>query len=514
MKTRILSVLFFFLLLVPFLSSGQAGISDSAGLAKIRNEAIINSQCMKLLTQLCDAWGPRLSWSQGFRAAADWVRGTLKDNGIDNITVETWLPKGRDWTVIDFHASMLEPYFLPLIAYPKPYTPRLQGTIRAHVELLELNPNTNLKDYKGSFKGKIVFLLPAQPIGLQTRPPVNRYADTTLTRMAAWQLPDSAAKAEEKAKETENEKQNVEYFTRIQEAITFCGREGALLVVEPGYKIYGTTQVWSAVSNEKLNSLFDYFTLASLANSEIVVPQVAVSVENYNSIVRTLKLNIPVTLEVTLDVREKQAREGFNVIAEIPGTDLKDEIVMMGAHLDSYSVAQGATDDATGVVACMEALRIIKKLGIQPRRTIRIGIWGGEEMDLLGSKAYVEKHFGKDSPEKCHAYFNMDFGVGRFRGIYAMENARAAEVFKKWMDWIGDPKFKTVTLQYTGNSDHVSFYDAHLPGFPFLQDQLDYYRIYHTNMDTWDRVPEADFRQDAFIMAAFAWFAANSNDSF
>ena len=513
MYIRNLILLFLFLSLAGY-GQRETGLPDSTGLAAIRNEALGNSKAMSLLTALCDGYGPRLTWSQGFRDAADWVKTTLKGFGIEQVTYETWEPKGRDWSLMDFRASMLEPYYLPLVAYPKPYTPRTQGTIRTQVELLEFNPNTNLDEYKGVFKGKIVFLLPAQNLPLSVRPPVQRYPDSTLAQMASYKLPDSLAGAEEKAKEAANEKQTLEYFTKIKEAIAFCAREGALLVAEPGYKAYGTTQVWAAVSNEKMNDYFDFFTAGSRPLADIAVPQITLSVENYNSIVRTLKQNKPVLLEVSIDIREKQAKEGFSIIAEIPGSDLKDEVVMLGAHLDSYPSSQGATDNASGVVACMEALRILKQLGLQPRRTIRIGIWGGEEMGLFGSRAYVAAHFGPDSPEKLQVYFNMDYGVGRFRGIYAMGNTRAAGIFDRWMGWIGDPKFRTVTLQSSGNSDHVSFDKAGLPGFQFIQYQLDYFRIYHTNMDTWDRVPETDFRQNIFLMTAFAWFAANREGGF
>jgi len=221
-----------------------------------------------------------------------------------------------------------------------------------------------------------------------------------------------------------------------------------------------------------------------------------------------LSKNIKVMIEANLEVEKNGAADGFNVIAEIPGTDLKDDIVIMGGHFDSYTSANGVVDNGTGVVACLEALRIIKSLGIQPRRTIRIALWGAEEEGLVGSKYHIDKHF-KNGNEKLCAYFNMDFGVGRFRGIYAEENIRAALVFKDWISVLNDEKFKTVCLSSVKNSDQESFYDAGLPGFAFIQDPLDYMRTYHTNMDYLDRVPQDDLNQNVYILSAFAWFAAN-----
>jgi Zn-dependent M28 family amino/carboxypeptidase len=205
--------------------------------------------------------------------------------------------------------------------------------------------------------------------------------------------------------------------------------------------------------------------------------------------------------------------KGFNVIAEIPGTDLKDEVVMVGAHLDSYTYAVGATDNAASVLNCLEVFRVIKSLGLQPRRTIRIGIWGAEEEGLFGSKHHIQKHFIKGN-EKLFTYFNMDFGAGRFRGIYTEENSGAADVFKEWMKLIGDSKFQTVCLMKVKNSDQESFSDAGLSGFAFIQDPLDYYKLYHTNMDFVERVMKDDIANNSFLMTAFAWFSANAEGNF
>lgn len=388
--------------------------------------------------------------------------------------------------------------------------------------MVQLEPKlyTNVKSdadfekYKGKLRGKIVCIADPVQTRLNTLPWVTRFSNDSLKSMSEFTIPDSLEKIKQKEEEKKNNEAYLQYFHFITQKVEFCMNEGAVMLIDPGFRVYGLNQIWANICAVPPHDVFDYLS-KNAGDPEIPesLPQISISTEQYNAIVGAIERGAKVEMEVNIEVEKDGVENGFSVIAEIPGTDLKDEIIILGAHLDSYSYANGAVDNGTGVIACMEALRVLKTLGLQPRRTIRIGLWGAEEEGLFGSKAHIEKHF-KSGKEKCYAYFNMDFGVGRFRGIFAQENQGAANLFKEWMKILNDPKFQTVCISAIKNSDHEAFHDAGLPGFQFIQDLLDYYRIFHTNMDFIERIPKDDFINDAFIMTAFAWLAANRDGDF
>lgn len=510
MKNKILLCL-----LLAFLTLAEARPApvDTAGLGVLKYEALNNQRAMGTLSYLCNVFGPRLMWSKGYNEAAAWIETQLKEWGIPEVYFENINKRGKSWTLKKSYAEMVEPYTVNLIVNPKCWSPGTEGLIRSEAVYFKASKPEEFEKYKGKLKGKIVLLSDAIPFRLALRPMVVRFNDDTLNVLSNVTVPSGEDKLKAKEEEEKNNKLYTEYFSFFSRKVAFCKEEGAALILDAGSRQYGTNIAWGNIAAVLPNDIFEF--LINYAGDPSIpesVPQMVVSVEQYNTLIDLLEKNKRVVIEADLQVEKNGVTDGFSVIAEIPGTDLKDEIVMLGGHLDSYTSANGVTDNGTGVVACMEALRNIRTLGLRPRRTIRIALWGAEEEGLIGSKHHIEKHFKNDKEKLC-AYFNMDFGVGRFRGIYAEENTGAAAVFKDWMAALNDPKFKTVCLSSVKNSDQEAFYDAGLPGFAFIQDPLDYFRIYHTNMDYIDRVPADDLNQNVYIMSAFAWLAANMNGS-
>jgi Zn-dependent M28 family amino/carboxypeptidase len=251
------------------------------------------------------------------------------------------------------------------------------------------------------------------------------------------------------------------------------------------------------------------------------LPQVTLAVEHYGRLVRAMEKNVPVKLE--LDIKnsfQDDNPQSFNVVAEIPGTDKAAEVVMLGGHFDSWHSATGATDNAAGSAIMMEAMRILKASGVRLRRTVRIGLWGGEEQGLLGSRAYVTDHFAnradmvlKPEHARFDAYFNVDNGTGAIRGVYLQGNEAVAPIFEEWMKPFHNLGMKTLTIRDTGGTDHQSFDAVGLPGFQFIQDPVEYStRTHHSNADSYERIQEADMRQNAVIVAAFVYQTANREE--
>jgi carboxypeptidase Q len=501
------------LLQFSFLQAQQTKV-DTLDISKIKNEALNNPKAMETLSYLCNVFGSRLMWSPQYKNAAEWIAAKLKEWNISKVYFEDIDKRGKSWTIKKCYANMVEPYTLPLISNPKCWSPGTNGIVKGEAIYMKADRIEDLEQYKGKLNGKIVFISAPAPARFATKPLVVRFTDDSLNVLSGASIPGPEEKKQEKEFEEQNNKSILEYLSIITKKVEMCKNEGAALIIDNGSRLYGTNIAWANISATPSKNIFD-FLIDQAGDPDIPesVPQIVIAAEQYNCIIDIIQKNKRVTLEADLEVDKGGVENGFSVIAEIPGTDLKDEIVMLGGHLDSYTSANGVVDNGTGVVASMEALRIIKSLGLQPRRTIRVALWGAEEEGLLGSKYHIKKHF-ESGKEKLCAYFNMDFGVGRFRGIYAEENKGAAELFKEWIKILNDPKFKTVCLSSVKNSDQEAFFDAGLPGFAFIQDPLDYGRTYHTNMDFIERVPKEDFVQNIFTMAAFAWMAANLEGDF
>ncbi len=486
------------LLVVPWLVRAEEPV-DLQAIARIKQEGFGNSKVMEIASFLTDVYGPRLTGSPNLKAASQWARDKFAEWELVNARLEPWGTFGRGWSVERFSIEMLEPQYMPIIAYPKAWTPGTNGPVTGQPMLLTLRSEEDFAKYTGKLRGAIVMLQPPRPAATRFEPDARRHNEEDLRRLA--QAPEPGVRSPMEAQREELRAQRA-----FQEKVTrFLREEGVAVVLEPSRGEHGTIFVTGGGSYR--------------ANAEPTVPSLVVAIEHYARIARLLEKNIPVKLEINIRTRfHEEDLQGYNVLAEIPGTDpkLKEEIVMLGAHLDSWHAGTGATDNAAGSAVVMEAVRILKAIGVQPRRTIRVALWTGEEQGLLGSRAYVEKYFGnprtmelKPDHEKISVYFNLDNGTGRIRGIYLQGNDAVRPIFEAWLRPFHDLGATTVTIRGTGGTDHLSFDAVGIPAFQFIQDPIDYStRTHHTNMDVYDRLLPGDLMQAAVIMASFVYHAA------
>jgi hypothetical protein len=493
---------------------------DTAAIRKIKEEGMNHSKVMSVLSMLTDVYGPRLTNSPNYKKAADYAKATLESYGLQNVQLDYWGDEfGRGWQLKKFSLQTTEPVSTPLISYPKAWTPGIKGAITSDAIYLDVKTEADLVKYKGKLKDKIVLFSNVVAVKPGFVPDATRYHDTTLLKMANAGFPESGGRGG---------------FNRNRDVLKlnylkwdFCMKEGALAVLEAssGFSLEdGTLAVSAATVPYPPEVPRDKRASAQSANAPKILPQVVVADEHYNRLIRQIQSGVNVKLELVLETEFTPAGQGFNVIGEIPGTDLKEEVVMIGAHLDSWHSGTGATDNGAGSAVMMETMRILKTLGTQPRRTIRIGLWGGEEQGLIGSRSYVKRILGerldktqpydsivlKPAAQKFSVYFNMDNGTGKYRGVYLQGNENVRPVFRSWLKPFEKMGASTLTLENTGGTDHLAFDAVGLPGFQFIQDPIEYdNRTHHTNMDVYDKAIEADLKQNAVMTAAFAWMAAN-----
>ena len=500
---------------------------DTAAIAKIRDEGLHRSKVMETLSYLTDVYGPRLTGSPEFKEAAEWAKKEFEKGGLTNVAIESW-NFGKGWTMKNFSAEMTEPRVLPLIAYPKAWSPSTKGTVRGYPVYMEVKNDSDLQKYKGKLKGAIVLISEPRELMAHFKPDAERLKEEDLLRMANADMPRGGRRFGGR---------DTALFRRFREAaalsrkrLEFCQQEGASIIVETSQGDFGTLFVQGATVVQPADVPIDKRVSVYDPKAPKILTQIVVASEHYNRIVRMIQKGSRVKLEFNLDAEFFDDQPGMNIVGEIPGSDLKDEVVMIGGHFDSWHGGTGATDDGTGSAVCMETMRILKVLDLKPRRTIRIGLWGGEEEGLLGSKAYVTAHFGekdtnagaafgeikkKPDYEKLYAYFNNDNGTGKVRGVYMQSNEATRPIFRAWLAPFADMDALTLTLENTGGTDHLSFDAIGLPGFQFIQDNIEYNtRTHHSNMDVYDRVQEEDVKQASVIMAAFAYSAAMREGKF
>ncbi len=492
---------------------------DTATIAKIKKEGLEHSQVMDIMTMLTDVHGPRLTNSPGYRKAAEFARGKLESCGLQNVSFDTWSEEfGRGWELKKFSLQSLGPVYFPLVAFPKAWTPGIKGTVQAEAVYLDAKTEADLEQYKGKLKGKIVLFSAPVAVKPGFKSDASRLNDSTLLAMSNAGLTEPF--------DPRRFQQNTQAQQFNFAKWDLCQKEGAIAILEasPAARLEdGTMLVGSITVPYPHSTPNDKRERAYSPNVPKVLPQVVVADEYYNRLVRQSLKGLPVKLELTLETEFTPASPAFNIIGEIPGTDLKDEVVMIGAHFDSWHAGTGATDNASGSAVMMEAMRILKTLGVSPRRTIRIGLWAGEEQGLIGSRSYVTRTFGvrldkrppydsitlKPAGEKFSVYFNMDNGTGKYRGVYMQGNEGVRPVFRAWLKPFEKMGASTLTLSNTGATDHVSFDNVGLPAFQFIQDPIEYgTRTHHTSMDVYDKVIEADLKHNAVMTAAFAWQAA------
>ncbi len=545
-RRRVAALLLAFSFLLPVFAQAQqptASPSSAAAtaqdpndpVARIKEEGMKRSQVMKTLQYLTDVIGPRLTASPGMMRANEWTRDQLKAWGLENAKLEAWGPFGRGWTLRRFSAQVVEPLAIPLIAYPKAWSPGTKGAITAEVIYLDVKDEAGLEKYRGRLKGAIVLISAPREIKASFEPLGERLSEKDLLKLA--DAPDPAGTPRRRYQLTPEQRAAAQLAAK---KLQFVMDEGAALVVDTSRGDGGTIFVQSAaVPQPYTENPFDSKRIQPWDKSSPgLPPQIVVSSEQYNRMVRMLGQNVPLKMTVDLQV-EYQDKDlmGYNTIAEIPGTDLKDEVVMIGAHMDSWHSGTGATDNAAGVAVAMEAVRILRALNLQPRRTIRVALWSGEEQGLLGSRAYVAQHFGtlgdgtqaaslaaltegrtlpvvpKPAYEKFQAYFNLDNGTGKIRGVYLQGNEAVRPIFRRWLAPFREMGASTLTIANTGGTDHQAFDAIGLPGFQFIQDEIEYdTRTHHSNQDVYDRIQAEDMMQAATIMAAFIYNAAMMNE--
>jgi len=468
---------------------------DIATLNRIRTEALEHSQIPWISHELTDVAGPRLTNSPGWHYAADWIVKTLKGWGLSKAAIEPWGEFGYGWSAEKTSLSMRTPYYSPLIAYAIPWSGSTHGPVSARTFLVESMDSAWIAAHLGDMKGKVL-LLQAQDTTDRPRfdADAQRYSDSALAAIGDMYMLSKASLAS-----------IIPYFEKMMSVQRMIQSSGALALLGSGGGRDGTVFVQSFIGYRK--------------KDQPELPSLEVAKEDFLRLERLTRDGLPVTVELQSDTKlYDQDLAGHNVVAEIPGTDptLKAQLVMLGGHLDSWTAATGATDNGAGCIVAMEAVRILKTIGIQPKRTIRIALWDGEEEGLLGSFHYVKSHFGdpqdmKLKPEAAlvSAYYNLDNGSGKIRGIFAQGNDQAADVFRQWLVPFKDLGASTVTLHNTGSTDHLGFDAIGIPGFQFIQDPLDYEtRTHHSNEDNYDHLVMEDLKQAAAIMAAFVYNTA------
>lgn len=500
----------FTLLLLQF-SSAQEKV-DSAMMAKIRDEGWNRSQAKEILSWIADVYGPRLTGSQEYNNAANWAKNKFSEMGMVNAHLESWGPFGKSWKLKEFSATLVGRQTQPLIAYPKAWSPGIKGEVTAEVIYFDADSLDQIDAYKGKLKGKYVLFSKPNKLNAYFTPPAARTSDSSLLVMANAEPPVPGRGGRGNFQLSQQQKQaaliNFKKWELLMKENPAAVLTSAAAQRNEGGSVFVMGATVPVHPDSPRVSIFS-------AKAPKVPTQIEVGAEHYNRLVRMVQKGEKVKLAVELDV-EMSAKDdsSYNVIAEIPGSDLKDEVVMIGGHLDSWHGGTGATDNGTGSTAVMEAMRILKTIGATPRRTIRAALWGGEEQGLLGSRGYVNRHFGvkdtlKPESEKFAAYFNNDNGTGKVRGIYLQGNEQLRPIFRAWLAPFKDLGATTVTPMNTGGTDHQSFDGVGLPGFQFIQDPIEYgTRTWHSTMDVWDRAQEDDMKQAAILMAAFAYNAA------
>jgi hypothetical protein len=484
---------------------------DFAMLGRIRDEGLSRSQVMDHISWLSDVYGPRLTGSPAIQQAGEWAMKTFNEWGLANVHQERWA-FGKGWSLVRFSAHLVEPQIQPLIAFPHEWSSSTKGPVTADIVRVRITNEADFATYRGKLAGKIVLTQPARRVRMLEGPIILRMDDKWTAEAETTPVPEPAAGGR-------GGRGDAAAFR--QKLADFYTAEGVVAVLDRGsdsdMAAGGSDLTWQQQHPDG-GTIFPAGSGPRDATAGKNPPEVTLAVEHYNRMIRVLDKGIPVKMELNVEAKfyDETAPNGFNTIAEIPGTDLASEVVMLGAHFDSHPYATGATDNATGSAAMMEAMRILRAVGAKPRRTIRIGLWGGEEQGLLGSRAYVRDHFAdvetmtlKPEHAKLAAYFNSDNGTGKVRGIWMQGNMAVRPIFEQWIAPLRDLGVTILGPRSVSQTDHVSFDNAGLPAFQFVVDRLEYNaRTHHSNMDTFDRVQRDDMVQQATVIAVFAYDAA------
>ena len=520
---RFLPFLILVLGLVAIPSEQSSEKIDAAAVARIRDEGLNRSQVMDHIWWLSDVYGPRLTGGPQIQQASDWTLKKFKEWGLANPHRETFA-FGKGWSLVRFHAHMIEPQVQPIIGFPGSWTPGTKGTITADVVRVQIENEADFEKYRGKLAGKIVLTQPAREVPMLEGLVVSRMGEKEIAEALTVPAPRGGgpggrANAPPQGRGGgggggQSLAARIQQFYRDEKVAALFNRGSDNVMASIGSDL--------SVRQQRTDggTIFPSGGGSRTTDPATVLPTVTLAVEHYNRMARLLEKNVPVKVELHIETKfhEETAPNGFNTIAEIPGTDpaLKDEVVLLGAHFDSLPAATGATDNATGSGAMMEAMRILKAIGVKPRRTIRIALWGAEEQGLLGARAYVREHYAdaatmelKPAHEKISVYFNSDNGTGRVRGIWLQSNEAVKPIFASWIEPLRDLGVVALGPRSVASTDHSAFDQVGIPAFQFMVDRLEYNsRTHHSNMDTFDRVQKDDMIQQATVIAVFAYHAA------
>ncbi len=497
-KTALLLLTF-----LPFILSAQSEKIDLGVMYLIKQEGLKNSKIEDLAFELTDLTGPRLTGSTGSARGNEWAKNKMEELGFQNIRIEEGrILKSGGWDNLKTYAAMTSPYYCSFACNPVAWTGSTNGVIKSEVVLLDVETEEDLEKYRGTLNGKIVLIPSETQYSVNFEPLASRLTDEQLMRLSMAPTPQA------------------ERQPPARDFISIMAQRALMIKISEFIKNEGVAAILNSagVFNVPRSNGANY-----KAGDPEPIAEINLPVEAHGRMERLLKHKIGVEMEIEILNKFYESQKVYNVIGEIPGTDklLKDELVLLGAHLDSWHGGTGAADNASGCIVMMEALRILKTLGISPRRTIRVALWGGEEQGYLGSRGYADRHLidpdtkqQKPEYENFSVYFNMDNGTGKYRGIYLQENDLARPVFEEWFGPFTDMGAATVTIRNTTGTDHTTFDGLGLPGFQFIQDGIEYRRGYHTVMDTYERLVMADLKHNAVITAAFAYNAAMRDKKF
>jgi len=481
--------------------------ADLDTIAKIREEGFQRSQVIDIVSYMTDVLGARLTLSEDMKRAQIWAKEKMEQIGLVNIMIEPFMDYGVAWDNEYFSLHLLEPDYQPMVGFPLTHTPSTKGKITCQAVIVEAMTQEELDEFRGKLSGSVILSTPPAEIDLA------RLAQATPRRS-----PEELKQLEENVipgpqqRRTPPEPPNP-VLLKLQEKLDFFKAEGALAVFECRSGRPGLVRGFARPGTKD-----DKWSLEKSLDS---LPLIAVTPEHYNRMYRIVERGMPVTVE--LEVRNRlgeNVEQACNVLGEISGSDLKDEVVMIGAHFDTWHASPNASDNTSGCAVVLEAARILLAVGVMPRRTIRVALWGGEEQGLHGSREYVHKYFGNPKDleigvqpayNSFSVYFNQDYGAGAYRGIYLQGNEHARRTFASWMEPLRDLGFTAISIQSVGSTDHVPFDAAGLPGFQFIQDRIPG-TAGHTNLDFFDTLQSEDLMKNAVIMAVFAYHAAMSDE--
>jgi carboxypeptidase Q len=486
---------------------------DFEALSRIQEEGLKRSQVMEHLTWLSDVHGPRLTGSPGLSQAGEWAVKTMTGWGLSNPRLERW-KFGKGWSLKRFSAHMIEPQVQPLIGYPKSWTPGTAGTVTGDVVRVSIGSDADFERYRGKLSGKIALLQSARDVRMLEGRVTWRMDAAMLAEAENLPVPTAPAPPASPARSGPTLQDRIQQFLLAEGVLVALDRGTDASMVAMG----GAENLSAQTQRTDGGTIFSGSGGPRDENAGKVVPQVTLAVEHYNRMVRLVDRGVPVRAEFDIQAQfhDETDMNGFNVIADIPGSDLAQEVVLLGAHIDSYHLSTGATDNGVGVAAMMEAMRILTAVGVKPRRTIRVALWGGEEQGLMGARAYVRQHLAdaatmqlKPGHPNLVAYYNIDNGTGRIRGVWMQGNLAIAPIFKQWIEPLRGLGVSTLSPRIVSGSDYVAFDEVGIPAFQFIQDRLEYNsRTHHSNMDVYDRVQRDDAVQMAVVAATFAYNTA------